>query len=270
MGAGWSYPQGIDGLNLRSNKIERSPTAASFSKLGHFIRGANAVYRLASLRFSEELVSAYFLGYDSQGLLALYENFKGEPWPDDDPVAESIGEENLHEFYGQPEYERRYYDYFRDCLTEEPDWETVVRHHMKQLAPRLAADDWAPLVHLAAAVEIGYAGTVLAMEALAMACVGNLKPQSTTSMPSGGKGLVLLVGKACRKKSAKPLVVAQALCEIALSQSERILSSDEAETLTAGVSALVESFPDGEPEPTTSLAERRARLFGELFVKKYT
>lgn len=266
MGAGWSYPQGIDGLNLRDNEIAKKPTAESFRKLSHFLRGANATYRLSSLRFSEELVSAYFLGYSPQDLLELYESFEGEPWPDDDPVAESIGEENLSEFYGQPQYQGRYYDYFRDCLTEEPGWEEVVRHHLKQLCPRLAADNWAPLVHLAAAVEIGGSGTVLAMEALAMACVGKYEPCSPPDIQFNHEELVLLVKRASKKRSAKALVVAQALCEIVLSSSEHIFAQPQAEMLLRGVSAFVDNFPDGEPEPPDTLAEKRARIFAKLFV----
>jgi len=155
----WSKPSlrhlYIDGLEFSSN-IERDfePTEAS-DKLEQLLRATATSYRPSVI--GPALVSAFYLGAFAEQLTLLYEKWVdeiGTPWPEENPVAASIGKDDIPEHFSDNEYELRYYDYFRDCLTESRNWNKVVKEHIDVVWVRLFRDDFRPLITLASAVEM--------------------------------------------------------------------------------------------------------------------
>lgn len=187
----WSKPAleiNLDGLGFPTT-IERDfEPQESLEKLEQLLRAAATCYRPSSL--PPALVAAFYLGAGPDQLTLLYEKWVSEictVWPSEDPVAESVGKFNLQEFYGLEAYELRFYEYFRDRLTEEPNWVRLVKDHRDMLWPRLAHNQFRPLIELAAGAESE--NDMIVSLALAVACsdpVGSVQPINPETIPMEG------------------------------------------------------------------------------------
>lgn len=155
----------IDGLG-HPTPLDTPPLAESRVKLDQLLLALSANYQFNSL--GELLVNQYFMGATPAALIQIFdtEAEKLAKWAQDDPEADSVCESNVLEFANQAQFQERYYDFFRDQLTEAPEWEPVVRHFEQLVFDGLWQYDMRALIHLGCASEINH--PVMAMEALGM------------------------------------------------------------------------------------------------------
>lgn len=269
----WSKPTPeipLDGLGFSAN-IERDfdPNTA-LNKLEQLLRASANTYRPSYL--PPALVAAFYLGAYPEQLTALYEKWVAEictPWPYEDPVAESVGKFNLQEFFGNQEYERKYYEYFLDCFTEESNWSNLVRAH-SDLWPRLINNQFRPLIQLAAAVESDNEMTVSL--ALAMACAdpqGSVPPISNEDVPAPktvegpymAKKLQSMAQKALKTQSFEAVIPVHACAEVFLRPGGNVLSFEPSITILECLDKYI-SQPDLKFERLESVDPSDA-LFSE-------
>lgn len=171
MGNSWSGNQQLplDGLGFPGVTGSDVDIKASKRKLDHLLRANVTTFVPCDINYA--ITSAFYLGASAEKLTELYEKWADEICvirPDDDPIAASVGKFNLDEFIGEKKYEQRYYDYFRDCLSEYSRWSTIFSEHMNLFWNRLSLGAFRPLRELATALETG--NDLVACRALAEAC----------------------------------------------------------------------------------------------------
>lgn len=255
----------LDGLKFPS-PIERDfQISAAAEKVEQLLRASVNSYRLSTIALP--ITAAYFLGASPQELVQLYEKWVLAlcvPWPDDDPVADSIGKFNLFEWYGDDRYEQRYYEYFRDCLTEATHWEAVVSEHMEQLWTRLIRNDLRPMLELAAGIEMD--NGMIISEALAMACTdpeGSLlvEESAPTTMKTGDLAVKLrgLAKRALKTRSLKAVTAVHGCAEVFLSSKFGTLSEHRKLVILEEVEKFVTRI-DSQPDTHLPVLEPREAL----------
>ncbi|PRT55444.1 hypothetical protein B9G98_03064 [Wickerhamiella sorbophila] len=156
----------IDGLG-NPTPLPTPPLEESRVKVDQLLLALSSNYQFNSL--GERLVNEYFLGATPAELIKTFdtEAAKLPKWVQDDPEADSVCEDNIREFANDVQYQERYYDFFRDQLTESTEWESVVAQFQDLIFDGLFRYEARALIHLACAAEINH--PVMAMEALGMA-----------------------------------------------------------------------------------------------------
>lgn len=234
-------PKSIDLLGYKSQYTELNPK--SLEKVKQLLHALFGEYEFNSC--PSILVSLFYLGVSPAQLTHIFDKLSQNfvEFPDEDPIADSIGEETMDEFYGKQEYEKRYYEFFRDQLTEFPDWPEVVARYVPILGTRLFGDHFSPLIQLGAACEIN--DPVLAMQALAMACTANVQLPKYES--DEDRNVDDLLAAAVQTKDPSLAVACQAFIEL----SECKLSfSSEVSSLLFKFSAY---FPPSSSWSTTQI-----------------
>lgn len=255
----------LDGLKFPSNIKRDFPISAAAEKVKQLLRASINSYRLSSIALP--ITAAYFLGASPRELTQLYEKWVltlCEPWPEDDPVADSIGKFNLPEWYGDDRYEQRYYEYFRDCLTEAPQWDAIVTQHMDQLWTRLTRNDLRPILELAAGIEMD--NGMIVSEALAMACTdpeGSLEvnESASTAIKTGDLAVIFrnLAKRALATRSLKAVTAVHGCAEVFLSANLRILSEHRELVVLDAVDRLVSQI-ERQPDSQLPIVEPREAL----------
>lgn len=251
----WSKPTlevNLDGLGF-SSQVERDfDPNDSLEKLEQLLRASANTYRPSNL--PPALVAAFYLGAFPEQLTFLFEKWVPEictPWPAEDPVAESVGKFNLPEYYGLDSYELRFYEYFRDCFTEQPDWKKVVKNHSAMLWRRLSRNNYRPLVQLAAAAESSNDMTVSL--ALAMACADpeGLEapiPDEPAKKQFDGASMALklreLAIKALKTQSYEVVVPVHACVEIFLNPNGNVLTFESSWAILDSLDRYIASEGD--------------------------
>jgi len=250
----WSRPHEIylDGLEF-SSSIERDfDPETAVAKLKQLLNANIYNYRPGS-GMALPLTAAFFLGADPTLLTSLYEKWSAncEEWPEDNPVAESIGMDNLDEFYGDRRFDHRYYDYFRDCLTEKPTWDKIVTMHMPQLWSRFANGNLRPLMELAAALEADNGMTAAA--ALTLACIEEPGELSVIDVEGeygiDGEKLGIkfrnLARKALALKDYEGVLMVHACAEVFLSPRLRLLTFTQEMPIILSVEKYLDAAEQG-------------------------
>jgi hypothetical protein len=162
---------GIDGLGVRVPYAIPRPTKESTEKLNQLIRANNASYqvffnhRKFHNHLPHSLSSIYFLGATPEQLTAMYEEEaeKLDPWLEDSP--ENITDQNWVDHLGDKAYERGYFDYFSDKISDASwdystwDWRKVSKdflldHNGENMFDGLVGGLLHPLIHFGYAQEL--------------------------------------------------------------------------------------------------------------------
>lgn len=156
----------IDGLGHPS-PLPTPPLKESRVKVDQLLLALSSNYQFNSL--GERLVNKYFMGATPAELIQMFDSEAANlpKWVQDDPEADSVCEDNILEFANDVQYQERFYDFFRDQLTEAPEWQPIVSQFEDLVFEGLWKYEARALIHLACAVEINH--PVMAMEALGMA-----------------------------------------------------------------------------------------------------
>ena len=208
---GQSQSRAIDGLGHES-PLSTLPQPQSKEKANQLILALISTFRFNTV--AEELVCAYFMGDSPKQLIDLFDQEAEQlpKWPQDDPVEDSVWEENMAEFANQDQYQERFFDFFRDELTEIPNWIDVVRKFESLVFDGLWERDCRALVHLACAAEIDHA--MMAMEGLAMAAWAT--PENAKEVEAKGDLKITIERALCTGGLALPITAAA--CQLILAK----------------------------------------------------
>lgn len=229
MGNWWSKAEEtlpLDGLGFPGVVEHEVDIKASKRKLDHLLRASVTHFRPSDINYA--ITSAYFLGASAELLTELFEKWADEiceQRPDDDPIAASVGRFNLDEFIGEKQYEQRYYDYFRDCLSEYSRWSKIFSEHMDIFWPRLALGEFRPLRELATAIET--TNDLVACRALAETCTEPLSDPNELLVADHTKKelsaeLRRIARKALQSNNEDVVINVQAAAEIFLSPTRAL------------------------------------------------
>ncbi|ANB14250.1 hypothetical protein AWJ20_5211 [Sugiyamaella lignohabitans] len=220
MGSGFSMlsasGSGIDGLGLKPPKtygIQQS--LESKRKLDFYLKGNhfNYNYMFNNRKFHNHLphalVSAYFLGASPKQLEDLYEDSIQElvQWTEERPSE--VTDDDWTDFFGRKNYDRAYFDYFTDKISESTkDWKVIAKQfyvdkyqadgEQPNLLSGLYSGLLHPLIHFGYAIEVD--SPLIAIEALAMSC---------TEYNDLGKLLVDVVDSTPGSKTTDPVQILQ-------------------------------------------------------------
>lgn len=177
MGNKLSSSAAIDGLGTKIPYAIPRPTAESTEKLNQLIRANNATYaiyfnhRKFHNHLPHSLASIYYLGATPEQLTAMYEREAETlvPWKEDSPQV--ITNENWTQYFDDKNFERGYFDYFSDKISDAQwDWRKVTRKFLldkdENMFDGLVGGILHPLIHLGYAQELD--SGLVAAEALSL------------------------------------------------------------------------------------------------------